>query len=54
MATSMEKSLSLVVPSLNCVKVIQLFHEGEGASKAPLVLIGLNDEIDVALLYVKA
>ena len=56
MATSIEKSLGLVVPGLNCVKVIQLFHEGEGAPKdpPPPVLIGLNDGIDVALLYVKA
>ena len=57
MATSIEKSLGLVVPGLNCVKVIQIFHEGEGAPKdppPPPVLIGLNDGIDVALLYVKA
>ena len=32
---AMEKSLSLVVPGLNCVEVIQLFREGEGAPKAP-------------------
>ena len=59
MATSMEKSLSLVVPALNCVEVIQLYRKGEGAPKAsppprPQVLIGLNDGIEVALLYVKA
>ena len=56
MATSMEKSLSLMVPGLNCVEVIQLFREGEGAPKAPPppVLIGLNDGIEVPLLYVKA
>ena len=57
MATSMEKSLSLMVPGLNCVEVIQLFREGEGEPKAPPpppVLIGLNDGIEVPLLYVKA
>ena len=64
MATSMEKSLSLMVPGLNCVEVIQLFREGEGAPRGgggpnpppppPPVLIGLNDGIEVPLLYVKA
>ena len=47
-----------MVPGLNCVEVIQLFREGEGAPKAPPppppVLIGLNDGIEVPLLYVKA
>ena len=52
---AMEKSLSLVVPGLNCVEVIQLFREGEGAPKAPPpVLIDSNGGIEVALLYVKA